>query len=76
MADEVYRPIVSDEDDQSETPPASAELEIKDFRSRVEEGVDRSDYLTSKRELRSAGADQTRTQRRPARSFPFNGWNT
>jgi hypothetical protein len=42
-ADEVYRPIVSDEDDQSETPPASAELEIKDFRSRVEEGVDRSD---------------------------------
>jgi hypothetical protein len=49
MADQVYQPIVSDEDDQTETPPASTELPIEswsDYRASLEEGADKSDLTT------------------------------
>jgi hypothetical protein len=47
MADQVYQPIVSDDDDQSETPSPMTELPIRSFKSRSEEeGVDRSDLTT------------------------------
>jgi hypothetical protein len=47
--DEIYQPIVSDADEESETPSPQAELQIEDpaqFRSRLEEGIDKSDLTT------------------------------
>jgi hypothetical protein len=48
MADQVYTPIVSDDDDQTETPSPRAELDIPDpveFRRKLE-GADQSDLTT------------------------------
>jgi hypothetical protein len=63
--DHLYQPIVSDEDDQSETPPASNELPIEswsDYRAALEEsaGVDKSDLTTEE-----AASQRRRRQEEP-----------
>ena len=47
MADSVYQPIISDDDDQSETPSPRTELQIEnpaEFRTKFE--TDEGDHLT------------------------------
>jgi hypothetical protein len=49
VADQVYQPIVSDDDDQSETPSPTTDLPIEswsDYRASLEEGTDRSALTT------------------------------
>jgi hypothetical protein len=69
VADEIYRPVISDEDTESETPSPRAELDIPDpaeFRRKA--GVDDADHLTTEE------ASDQRQRRQPDPESPESAY--